>query len=126
MSNISSDLVTFLFTDIEGSTRLSQDFPDTLQAALEKHHAILQNAIDSNNGFVFEIVGDAFCCAFENAEDAVKAAVDAQINLSNEKWPPESAWNDAQIKIRIGIHSGTAEWNGKKYMGYITLARLQE
>ena len=109
--------VTFLFTDIEGSTRLAQEFPDILQSALERHHSILQKAIESNNGFIFEIVGDAFCSAFEKAEDAVKAAVDAQTDLSNEKW------NDFKIKIRIGIHSGNAEWNGKTYMGYIVLAR---
>lgn len=109
--------VTFLFTDIEGSTKLSQDYPDTLQTALDIHNAIMHNAIESNNGFVFEIVGDAFCCAFEKAEDAVKAAVDAQLGLAIEKW------EDAVIKIRIGIHSGPAEWNGKRYMGYITLAR---
>jgi predicted ATPase/class 3 adenylate cyclase len=117
MINIPTGKVTFLFTDIEGSTKLAQEFPDTLQIALEKHNSIMYNAVESNNnGFVFEIVGDAFCCAFENAADAVRAAVDAQINLANEKW------EDAVIKIRIGIHSGSAEWNGK-YIGYITLAR---
>ncbi|MBK8551580.1 MAG: tetratricopeptide repeat protein [Ignavibacteria bacterium] len=115
--NIPSGSVTFLFTDIEGSTSLAQEFPDSLPSALEKHHAILTETIESNNGFVFEIVGDAFCCAFEKAEDAVKAAVDAQLNLANEKW------DNAVIRIRIGIHSGDAEWNGKKYRGYITLAR---
>ncbi len=117
-------LVTFLFTDIEGSTKLAQDFPDTLQSALDKHHSIMQNAIDSNNGFVFEIVGDAFCCAFEKAHDAVKAAVEAQLNLSKEKClPAGQAGKDALIKVRIGIHSGKAEWSNGKYMGYITLAR---
>jgi class 3 adenylate cyclase len=109
--------VTFLFTDIEGSTRLSQQFPDSLQSSLDKHHSILNKAIESYNGFVFEIVGDAFCCAFEKAEDAVKAAVHAQLKLKKEKW------DEAEIKIRIGIHSGIAEWNGNNYMGYITLAR---
>ncbi len=109
--------VTFLFTDIEGSTRLSQDYPDTLQNALDRHHSILQQAIESNSGFVFEIVGDAFCCAFQKAEDAVKAAVEAQLSLAEEKW------EGAVIKIRIGIHSGNAEWSNEKYMGYITLAR---
>ena len=109
--------ITFLFTDIESSTKLAQDYPDTVQDALDIHNGIMQNAIDSNNGFVFEIVGDAFCCAFEKAEDAVKAAVEAQLKLSEEKW------KDAVIKIRIGIHSGKAEWDGNKYMGYITLAR---
>ncbi len=115
--NIPSGSVTFLFTDIEGSTRLAQEFPDTLRAALEKHNSILTKAFESNNGFVFEIVGDAYCCAYENAADAVKTAVEVQINLSKVKW------EDAVIKIRIGIHSGKAEWNGKTYQGYITLAR---
>ncbi|MBK9229239.1 MAG: adenylate/guanylate cyclase domain-containing protein [Ignavibacteria bacterium] len=110
-------LVTFLFTDIEGSTKLAQEFPDKLPAAMERHHAILNEAMESNNGFIFEIVGDAFCCAFENAEDAVKAAVEIQNNLAKEKW------DEVAIKVRIGIHSGNAEWNGSRYMGYITLAR---
>jgi predicted ATPase/class 3 adenylate cyclase/Tfp pilus assembly protein PilF len=109
--------ITFLFTDIEGSTKLSQQFPDKLPAALEKHHSILMEAIESNNGFIFQNVGDAFCCAFASSEDAVKAAVEIQINLANEKW------DEAVINVRIGIHSGNAEWNGKNYMGYITLAR---
>jgi predicted ATPase/class 3 adenylate cyclase len=109
--------ITFLFTDIEGSTKLSQQFPDKLPAALEKHNSILTKAIESNNGFIFQIVGDAFHSAFGNSEDAFKAAVEIQINLANEKW------DEAVITVRIGIHSGYAEWNGKDYMGYITLAR---
>ena len=78
--------ITFLFTDIEGSTKLSQDYPETLQSALDIHHAIMHKAIESNSGFVVEIVGDAFCCAFQKAEDAVKAAVEAQLSLAEEKW----------------------------------------
>ncbi len=117
MNNHPSGNITFLFTDIEGSTKLAQDYPETLQSALAIHHSIMRKAIESNNGFVFEIIGDAFCSAFEKAEDAVKAAVDAQINLASEKW------KEAVIKVRIGIHTGAAEWNGNGYMGYITLAR---
>ncbi len=109
--------VTFLFTDIECSTKLAQEFPGTFQSAVNRHHSILQNKIESNRGFVFEIVGDAFCCAFENSADAVKAAVEVNLALAREKW------EGAEIKIRTGIHSGNAEWNGSKYMGYITLAR---
>ena len=112
-----SGIITFLFSDIEGSTKLSQEYPDTLPAALDRHHNIIIDAVKSNNGNIFEIVGDAFCCAFENSEDAIKAAVEAQTNLTNEKW------EDAVIKVRMGIHSGNAEWNGKTYSGYITLAR---
>lgn len=109
--------VTFLFTDIEGSTKLSQEFPESLQSALDRHHAIMQKAIESNNGFVFENVGDAFCSAFDKAGDAVKAAADAQSALLKEEW------KEAVIKVRIGIHTGSAEWTNNRYMGYITLAR---
>ena len=109
--------VTFLFTDIEGSTKLSQEFPDSYHNAQMRHNEILQNAVEYNNGFVFKTVGDAFCCAFQKAEDAVKAAVDIQINLSSE------IWEKPVIRVRIGIHSGKSEWNGTDYMGYVTLAR---
>lgn len=117
MKDIPVGRVTFLFTGIEGGTKLSQEFPQELQSALSKHSAILKNTIDSNNGFVFKIASDEFCCAFEKAEDAVKAAIDIQKNLKNENW------DNVKIKIRIGIHSGNAEWNGSDYMGYVTLAR---
>lgn len=113
----STGTVTFLFTDIEGSTKLAQEFPETVQTALNKHHTILQNIIESNNGFVFEIVGDAFCAAFVKASDAVKTAVEIQTSLAKEQW------NDAEIKVRIGIHSGNVEWNGERFTGYMTLAR---
>lgn len=119
MLNPPEDTKTFLFTDIEGSTKLAQEFPDKLQTELEKHHVILRNAIESNNGFIFEIIGDAFCASFTNPFDAVKAASDAQSGLSREKW------DEVPIKVRMGIHTGPAEWNGKRYIGYITLARTQ-
>jgi len=112
-------IVTFLFTDIEGSTKLAQNFHDRISEVLEKHHFIMNIAVESNNGFVFKMIGDAFCCAFQNADDAVRASVDAQKKLSSEEW------NEAVIRVRMGIHSGNAEWSGKDYMGYITLARTQ-
>ena len=109
--------VTFLFTDIEGSTLLAQNQPGKLPAALEIHNSILRNTFESNKGFVFKIIGDAFCCAFENAENAVQAGVEAQLNLASHNW------DGAEIKIRIGIHTGEAEWDGSNYHGYMTLAR---
>lgn len=110
--------VTFLFTDIEGSTKLAQKFNETYPGALIKHNLILNEAVKSNNGFVFKTVGDAFCCAFQDANDALIAACDIQKLLLNENW------KEVYIKVRIGIHSGNAEWNGEDYMGYITLARV--
>ncbi|HAY33538.1 MAG TPA: tetratricopeptide repeat protein [Ignavibacteria bacterium] len=117
MNKIPDGNVTFLFTDIEGSTKLSQEFPDKLQTSLDKHHAILRNVFESYSGQIFEIVGDGFCCAFQNADDAVRAAVQVQSDLTNANW------DDAVIKIRIGIHTGEAQWNGVQYLGYITLAK---
>ncbi len=109
--------VTFLFTDIEGSTKLSQEFAENYPDALIRHNMILRDAVNSNNGFVFKTVGDAFCCAFQNAADAVRAAYEIQKSLLSENW------NEVLIKVRIGIHSGISEWNGEDYTGYITLAR---
>lgn len=124
MKTIPDGTVTILFTDIEGSTKLAQQFPESLNTALEKHHSILKETIESGNGFIFEIVGDAFCAAFENAEDAVSAAVDIQKNLAKEKCLPDGqAGDETQIKVRIGIHTGNVKWNGTRYTGYITLAR---
>src|SRR5437868_13501055 len=66
-------IVTFLFTDIEGSTKMWQDYPAAMPAALARHHAILNQAIAARRGMVFQIVGDAFHAAFASAFDAIAA-----------------------------------------------------
>jgi transcriptional regulator with XRE-family HTH domain len=68
-------IVTFLFTDIEDSTKLWEIAPKQMKVALQRHHAILQEAITSNGGDVFQIIGDAFCAAFPTSPSAVSAAV---------------------------------------------------
>lgn len=117
MKKIPTGNVTFLFTDIEGSTRLAQDFPRELTDVLEKHNNILRNVFESNNGFIFETIGDGFCCAFQNPEDAFNAAALAQSEISKEDWQP------APLKVRMGLNSGNIEWNGSRYTGYLTLAK---
>lgn len=112
-----SGTVTFLFTDIEGSTKLAQTNSESYNDSLEKHHDLMDKIICANNGFVFKLIGDAFCASFENAEDAVRAAVSAQTELNTVDW------GESVIKVRMGIHTGNAEWNEKDYMGYMTLAR---
>ena len=124
MSDLPTGTVTFLFTDIEGSTTLAQQFPAELPALLARHHAILHQAIQAHNGHVFQITGDAFCAAFHTASDALKAALDAQRGLQHE------AWNPAPIKVRMGIHTGSAqagaiEERAGGYVGYLTLTRVQ-
>jgi len=117
--------VTFLFTDIEGSTRLAQEHPREMPVLLARHHAILNQAIEMHHGFVFRIVGDSFSAAFDTASDAVDAALEAQRSLQNEPWSP------ASIKVRMGIHTGSAQrrvdpqGQGASYEGYGTLALTQ-
>src|SRR5437016_4842535 len=81
-----SGTVTFLFTDIQGSTKLWQEFPEAMPAALARHHAILNQAIATRHGYVFQIIGDAFHAAFHLAADGLNAALDAQRALCAEPW----------------------------------------
>jgi predicted ATPase/class 3 adenylate cyclase len=118
-----SGTVTFLYTDIEDSTGLAQQYPAELPGLLAQHHAILRRSIQENNGTVFRIVGDAFCASFFTATDALQAALAAQRQLQQAEWHP------AAIKVRMGIHTGpavasTVEEPGG-YNGYLTLARTQ-
>lgn len=124
MSNLPSGIVTFLFTDIEGSTKLAQQYPEDLPALLARHNAILRDAIETNHGQVFRIVGDAFCAAFQTPGDALNAALTAQRALQHEPWSP------APILVRMGINTGEArtglnEAGSDPYIGYLTLTRVQ-
>ena len=111
--------VTFLFTDIEGSTKLAREFPERWESSRSRHHQILREAIESNSGFVFQIIGDAFCAAFHTAANAIKAAVEAQQRLQGE------AWGEYVIRVRMGIHTGEAELRDDEYHGYLTLSLVQ-
>ena len=86
MSSLPSGTVTFLFTDIEGSTKLAQKHPDIWEKLQDRHHAILQSAMEVHKGYVFQIIGDAFCVAFHTASDGLSAAADAQRKLQHEDW----------------------------------------
>src|SRR5262245_37488511 len=94
---------TFLFTDIEGSTRLAQEHPEEMPELLARHNAILNQSIEMYHGFVFRIIGDSFSSAFHTASDALSSALEAQRALQNEPWSP------APIKVRMGIHTGSAQ-----------------
>ena len=120
MNNIPSGTVTFLFTDIEGSTKLARAHPEKWEAARSRHHAILKSAIESNNGYVFQIIGDAFCATFHKAGEALKAALKSQQDLQTE------AWDDVTIRVRMGIHTGEAEaQRDGQYQGYLALSQVQ-
>src|SRR5687768_8770849 len=115
--------VTFLFTDIEGSTKLAQEHPDQWETLRARHNTILRSAMDTCKGYVFQIVGDAFCVAFHSASDALNAALNAQWLLQNEAWSP------GRVSVRMGIHTGTAKLNDTSaqiiYLGYATLVLTQ-
>ncbi len=123
MNELPRGTVTFLFTDIEGSTKLWQQFPDAMPAALARHHEILNSAIQAHNGYVFQIIGDAFCAAFATAFDGLDAALDAQRALRDELWGETGA-----IRVRMALHTGAAEvrageFTSGEYVSGITLSR---
>ena len=121
MSALPSGTVTFLYTDIEGSTRLWQEKPEAMALANARHDAILQEAIEANHGYIFQIVGDSFTAAFHNARDGLQAVVAAQRGLQTEVWDKTGA-----IKVRMGLHTGAAEIaSDGKYEGYTTVASAQ-
>jgi predicted ATPase/class 3 adenylate cyclase len=112
-----------LFTDIEGSTKLAQEYPEQWEALRARHNAIMQSVMDTYDGYVFQIIGDALCVAFHSASDALHAALHAQRLLQNEAWSP------ASVNVRMGIHTGPAQLNNNseqiKYVGYTTLVSTQ-
>ena len=111
--------VTFLFTDIEGSTKLARDFPDFWESMCDRHDLILREAIESHQGFIFETLGDSFYAAFHKPREALQAAIKAQIDLQNEPW------DISPVRVRMGIHTGEAETDGRDYRGYLTLSLVQ-
>jgi len=100
--------VTFLFTDIEGSTPLWEQMPAEMQTAVAQHHAILRQAIEANEGQVFQIVGDGFMAAFRFAPQALCAALAAQRALQSAVWGAIGP-----IRVRMGLHTGPAEFDPK-------------
>jgi predicted ATPase/class 3 adenylate cyclase len=113
----SQQTLTFLFTDIEGSTPLWDTRPDAMGVATDVHNALLHEAIRRNNGQAFRVVGDAFCVAFPDSTSAVLAAIDAQRALHAQ------SWGDAPIRVRMGLHSGAVEIAEDEIFRGPTLAR---
>ena len=120
MSDLPTGTVTFLFTDIEGSTKLAQEHPEKWEGLRERHHAILHSAMAARQGYIFHIIGDAFCVAFCTAPQALSAALQAQQDLHQE------GWGNTPVKVRMGLHTGQAEiLDSGDYSGYLTLSRVQ-
>jgi class 3 adenylate cyclase len=104
--------VTFLFTDIEGSTQLMRELGDSYGALLDDHRRILREHVEEAGGREIDRQGDAFFFCFARARDAVAAAVAAQRALRGHDWP-----HGAQVQVRMGLHTGEPAVGSEGYHG---------
>jgi predicted ATPase/class 3 adenylate cyclase len=109
-SDLPTGTITFVFTDIEGSTRLLDRLGERYRSVLEDHQRLLRRAF--TGGVEVSTEGDSFFVVFTSAPMAVAAAVEAQRTLSAHPWPDE-----AQIRVRIGLHTGEAQLGADNYVG---------
>ena len=112
MAELPTGTMTFLFTDLEGSTRLWEQHGEAMQAALARHDEILYRAVELHHGHVVKSTGDGIHAVFEAADDALGAAVEAQRELASEAWG-----ETGPLRVRMGLHTGTAERRGGDYFG---------
>lgn len=114
---------TFLFTDIEGSTRLWEKYPEPMRVALARHDTLFRNVAQDWGGDVFKTIGDAFCIAFPSSATALGAAIDAQYQLEAESWGAVG-----KIRVRMALYRGVAEQRDGDYFGTVLnrVARLRD
>jgi predicted ATPase/class 3 adenylate cyclase/DNA-binding XRE family transcriptional regulator len=110
--SLPSGTVTFLFTDIAGSTKLWEQHPQAMPSALARHDALLRQTITAHGGGVFKTVGDAVCAAFARAPDALTAALAAQRALQAEDWGAIGP-----LRMRVALHTGVADERAGDYFG---------
>jgi len=115
MSDTIRPIVTFLFTDIEGSTRLWEEYPEAMRLALAQHDDLLRACVEANGGHVFKTVGDALCSVFASPRGAVDSA------LASQQWLPALAMETPDgprpLKVRMAVHSGAAQERDGDYFG---------
>jgi predicted ATPase/class 3 adenylate cyclase len=112
MPNLPSGTVTFLFSDIEGSTRILQELGEGYARLLEEHRLLMRTAIAANGGYVIDNAGDSFFAAFPRATGAVCSAVAAQCALAMHEWPP-----GCDVRVRMGLHTGEPTITAEGYAG---------
>ena len=112
MTSHPSGTVTFLFTDIEGSTQLWEQHPDAMKLAYGRHESILRQVVAAHGGYAYKMIGDAFQIAFETAPEALATALNAQRALNTEPWP-----NNTPLRVRMALHTGVTEERGDDYVG---------
>ncbi|MBV8155157.1 MAG: adenylate/guanylate cyclase domain-containing protein, partial [Candidatus Eremiobacteraeota bacterium] len=107
-----ADTVTFLFSDIEGSTARWEAHREAMQEAVARHDELMRSVIERHGGCVFKTVGDEFCTAFANAKDALAAAIEAQYALRERDWSSIEG-----LRVRMAIHAGAVEHRDNDYFG---------
>src|SRR5690242_10139131 len=112
MSNLPLGTVTFLFTDIEGSTRLLQQLGEKYATLLADHERILREACEAHHGHIVDVQGDGFFIAFSRAQDAIQAVVQSQRALASHGWP-----DGVHVRVRMGLHTGEPQISASGYMG---------
>lgn len=112
--------VTFLFTDIEGSTELWETRRESMQPAFERQESIIRQAMDQYGGYTYKMIGDAFQVAFDTASKGLQAAMAAQKLLCVE------SWGDISLKVRMALHTGVTDERKDDYVGPVLnrIARL--
>jgi predicted ATPase/class 3 adenylate cyclase/Tfp pilus assembly protein PilF len=110
--NLPTGTVTFLFTDIEGSTKLWEGYPEAMKTAHARHESIIREVVAVHGGYTYKMIGDAFQVAFATAPEALAAALDAQRALHAEPWA-----ETGPIRVRMALHTGVTEERGDDYVG---------
>src|SRR5512143_533364 len=103
MPTLPTGTVTFLFTDIEGSTQILQRLGPAYADLLAQHHAILRTAIQAWHGVEVDTQGDAFFVVFGRASEALRAVASMQRSLAGQEWP-----GGASLQVRMALHTGEA------------------
>ncbi|MBI3741839.1 MAG: tetratricopeptide repeat protein [Chloroflexi bacterium] len=136
MNNHPTGTVTFLFTDIEGSTQLWEHHHEWMERAHKTQERILRDAVARHNGYAYKMIGDAFQIAFATARDALDAAIDAQrallevgnwkLDVRNAASNFQSLTSNLQLRVRMALHTGVTEERGDDYVGPVLnrVARL--
>jgi class 3 adenylate cyclase len=112
MASLPGGTVTFLFTDIEGSTRLLQELGDAYGDVVRDHRMLLREHLGDKGGTEVDTQGDAFFYSFPRAKDGAAGAVAAQRALAEHEWP-----EGAEVKVRMGLHTGEPSVGEEGYLG---------
>ena len=112
MTRLPTGTVTFLFTDVEGSTKLLEQLGEQYHEVQDRHASIIRAAVTEGGGSVVSTEGDSFFAVFPDAQRAVSAAVQADRELATAPWPAS-----VRLRVRMGLHTGAAILGGDNYLG---------